>query len=103
MYVDGWDSYVINNDPELIAHVLTLAIFGSHSITIEPICTPFAVGTISVSHTLQAFPGDRVTVSSLRGVDITIAVTQYTGFPGHCWVSIVTIGASVSKMKNRIK
>jgi hypothetical protein len=80
-----------------------MAVFGSHSISIEAICAPFTVGTVCVPQALQAFPGDRVTVASLRGVDVATTVTRYTGFPRHRGVSIVTICTSVSKMESRIK
>lgn len=72
------------------------AVFGSHCVSIEAICTPLTVGTVCVPQALQAFPGDRVTVASLQGINIATAVAWYTGSPWHSWVSIVTICTSLT-------
>lgn len=81
---------------------LTLAIFRSYRISIEAICTSFTMGTICVPQALETLPCDRVTVASLQGVNIAAAVAWYTGSPWHCWVSIVTVCTSVSRMESRI-
>lgn len=72
------------------------AVFGSHGISIEAICTPLTVGTVCVPQAFQAFPGDRVTVARLQGINIATAVAWYTGSPWHGWVSIVTVCTSLT-------
>lgn len=92
----------IYNNGDHTAHTLTLAIFGSHGISIETIGTSFTVGAVRVPQALEAFPRDRVTVASLQGIHIAAAVARYAGSPWHCWVSIVTVCTSVSGMESRI-
>lgn len=72
------------------------AVLGCHSVPVEAISTPFTVGAVCVPQALQALPGDRVTVTSLRGVHVAAAVTGNTRFARHCWVSIVTICTSLT-------
>lgn len=90
---NGWD---------LVAHTLTLAIFGNHGISVKAVRTPLTMGAVCVPQALQAFPRDGVTVASLQGIDIATAVAWHTGSPWHRRVSIVTICTSVAEMESRI-
>lgn len=79
---------------DFTATTLTAAVFGSHGVPVEAVSTPLAVGAIRVPNAFQALSGDGVAVTLLEGVHIAAAVAGNTGFPGHCWVSIVTVCAS---------
>lgn len=71
-------------------------IFGGHSIPIEAVSTPLAVGAIRVPNAFQALSGDGVTMTLLEGVHIAAAVAGDTGFPRDCRVSIVTVCTSLA-------
>lgn len=72
------------------------AIFGCHGIPVEAVSTPLAVAAIRIPDAFQAFSGDRITAPGLQGVNVAIAVTREAGIPRHCWVSIVTVCASLA-------
>ena len=95
-HISGWRETPRGDSKgsDFTAQTLTAAIFGCHSVPIEAISTPLTVGTVRVPNAFQALSGDRVTVTRLEGVHIAAAVARNTGFPGHCWVSIVTVCAS---------
>lgn len=79
---------------DFTAPTLTAAIFSGHSVPVEAVSTPLAVGAIRVPNAFQALSGDGVTVTLLEGVHIAAAVAGDTGFPRDCRVSIVTICTS---------
>jgi len=86
----------MSKGPDFTAPTLTAAIFGSHGVPVEAVSTPLAVGAVCVPSAFQALSSDGVTVTLLKGVHVAAAVARNTGFPGHCWVSIVTVCASLA-------
>ena len=84
----------IRKGSDFTAPTLTATIFSGHSVPIEAVSTPLAVGAVRVPDAFQTLSGDGVTVTLLEGVHVAAAVAGNTGFPGDCRVSIVTVCAS---------